>query len=146
MITTRRAIYGKLAGDTTLNSQLATPEAGRAHNIFFDEAPPGTPFPFVLFARQSPEIPVYTLKGRAYGNELWLVKGVDEQDTEMGTADRVEEIAERIKVLLTDPSGFSIGAGGRLMWLRPTQDVSYSEFDADLRIIHAGATFRLSYE
>jgi hypothetical protein len=37
----RRALYGKLAGDTTLNALLGTPATGYSKSIYHQEAPDG---------------------------------------------------------------------------------------------------------
>ena len=49
----RRALYGKLAGDTTLNNMLAAPPTGWGKNIFHNVAPQGADYPLVLFAKQA---------------------------------------------------------------------------------------------
>jgi hypothetical protein len=41
----RRAIYGRMAGDTTLNALLGTPPTGYAKSIYHQEAPAGVGYP-----------------------------------------------------------------------------------------------------
>src|SRR5690242_57419 len=96
----RRGIYGKLAGDTTLNGLLGTPPSGYAKNIYHQQAPEGAGFPFVVFQKQS-GTPDYALqntseKTSAYENDLWLIKAVG-KDT---TADPAEAVQARLIVLL----------------------------------------------
>ena len=96
----RRALYGKLAGDTTLNALLGTPATGYSHSIYFDEAPQIAGYPLVIFSRSS-GVPTDTFgTPGAYETDVWLVKAVDRSST----ADTVEAIAARVQSLLNDAS------------------------------------------
>jgi hypothetical protein len=138
-IAPRRAIYGKLAGDVTLNALLATPPAGRSKSIYYQRAPQGAPFPYVILSKQA-GTPRYALGDRAYDNDVWLVKGVDRNDT----ADTVDAISSRIDALLTDAS-LSI-SGRTQLYLRRESDVDYPETVDDSTYLHSGATYRLIYQ
>lgn len=136
-----RALYGKMAGDVTLNGLLATPPSGWGKSIYYQEAPESADYPFVIFQKQA-GVPRFSFKSQTFQDDLWLVKGVDRQPD--GDADPVDAIAKRIKVLLTDGS-ISI-AGATAAYFRPDADVNYGEPSGDHRVFHAGATFRLIYQ
>lgn len=137
---TRRAIYGKLAGDSTLNGLLASPPAGWSKSIYYNQAPDGAPFPFVIFSRQS-GIATYTnVTKPAFELDIWLVKGVDRS----ATADTAEAISARIDALLTDAS-LSI-SGSTLLYLRRQSDVDYPEVTDNIRYVHSGSLYRLVFE
>lgn len=136
----RRAIYGKLAGDTTLNNLLGTPAAGFSKPIYYQQAPQKADHPFVIFQKQA-GTPRYALKERAYDNEVWLVKGVDQNPND---ADPVDNIASRLDVLLTDGT-LSI-SGQTQLYLRRESDIDFSEVTDGVRYFHAGALFRLIYD
>lgn len=133
----RRALYGKLAGDTTLNSLLGTPASGYSKNIYYQTAPEGAGFPRIIFNKQS-GVPTEAFGDpSALENDIWLVKAID-QDT---TADDAEAAAARIVALLNDTS-LSI-SGASLLYLRRQSDVDYSEVDSGVVYRHAGSLFRL---
>lgn len=138
---TRRSIYGKLAGDTTLTSLLSTPAAGFSQSIYHFEAPADVKFPFIVFSRSS-GVPTGTFgKPSAYETEVWMVKGVDRSSS----ADTVEAVAARVAVLLND-AALSIAGGGNLMYLRRQSDVDYSELSDGVSYRHCGSLFRLVAE
>jgi hypothetical protein len=60
-LSTRRALYGKLAGDTTLNNLLGAPATGYSKNIYYQVAPEGAAYPLIVFSKQA-GTPTYTLK------------------------------------------------------------------------------------
>lgn len=138
-IAPRRAIYGKLAGDTTLTSMLGTPPAGKSQNIYDGVAFQNAGFPYVVLNKQS-GTPAYALGSRAYDNEVWLIKGVDR-----GTdADVVEAISARLDALLTDAT---ISISGRTqLYLRRISDVDYAEVVDGTIYRHSGSLFRLVYQ
>lgn len=137
----RRALYGRLAGDTTLTGLLGTPPAGYAKSIFYQEAPDAAGFPFVVFAKQS-GVPTYANATKpAFESEVWLVKAVDRATT----ADRAEAIADRADALLADAS-LSIAGGATVMWLRRQSDVDYPELVGGVRYAHTGSLYRLVFE
>ena len=143
----RTAIYGKLAGDSTLTNLLATPTAemlaeGYNQSIFYQQASSKADFPYVIFS-QSSGTPTYTFhRGHAaLDDELWMVKGVDRS----GSADAADNISDRLDALLTD--GTVTISGKTQIYLRRESDLpSYSETVDGQRYIHSGALFRLVYE
>lgn len=138
-VAVRRALYGKLSGDTTLNNLLGTPASGFSKSIYYQQAPQGAGFRYVIFQKQA-GTPRYALKTRAYDNEVWLVKGVDKNTD----ADPVDNVASRLDALLTDGT-ISISAHTQL-YLRRESDVDYAEVVDGVRYLHAGAFFRLLYD
>lgn len=137
-LATRKAIYGKLAGDTTLNALLGSPASGYSKAIYYNQAPTGAAFPFVVFNKPA-GAPVYTFKvgTAAMDEEIWEVKGIDHSTT----ADAADNIASRLDALLTD-GALSI-SGRTQLYLRRESDVDYSEVDDGERYVYAGAQFRL---
>lgn len=140
----RRAIYGKLAGDTTLNNLLASPPATQSKSIYHEQAPDNAQHPYVIFNQQA-ATRAYAFGGRAMDNELWLVKGVARKGDGTASADDVAgDIADRLDALLTDGT-LSI-SGETQLYLRFENPVRYSENpEGSPRIVHAGALFRLIY-
>lgn len=142
----RRALYGKLAGDSTLTNLLASPPTGYAQNIWHQQAHDAADHPFVIFQKQS-GTPRYALGARAYDNELWLVKGVvRKSDSAAQSADDVADaISSRLNALLTDGT-ISI-SGSTQLYLRRESDIEYTETsEGQPRILHAGALYRLMYQ
>lgn len=137
----RRAIYGKLAGDTTLNALLGTPSSGHSKAIYYQLAPDGAAFPYVVFQKQA-GTPTYAMvRGTsAFDEDVWMVKGVDHSKS----ADAVEAVAQRLDVLLTDAT-LSI-SGATLLYLRRESTIDYSELDSGEVYRHSGALFRVIYE
>jgi hypothetical protein len=138
-VATRRAIYGKLAGDTTLNGYLGTPPTGYSKSIFYQQAPQGARFPYVIFQKQA-GTPRYAIGEKAYDDEVWLVKGVDRSTD----ADVADAISSRIDALLTDGT-ISI-SGNTQLYLRRTSDIDFAETTDGVRYLHSGALFRLVYD
>lgn len=139
----RRALYGKLAGDTTLNNLLGTPADGYSKSIYYQRAPSGADFPYVVFSKAA-GTPRYTLGSRAYDNDVWLVKAVDRSDDTADTADPVDNIAARLDALLTDGT-LSI-SGRTQLFLRRESDVEYPEVVDGTLYRHAGAYYRFIYQ
>lgn len=138
-VAVRRAIYGKLAGDSTLTSLLHSPPAGKSQSIYHQVAPEGAEPPYVIFQKQSSN-PSYSLAARDFDDELWLIKGVDHSSDE----DTVDAISSRLDALLTDGT-LSI-SGKTLRYLRRDSDVEYSEVPSGgERWIHAGSIYRLVF-
>lgn len=136
----RRAIYGKLSGDTTLNGLLGTPATGYSKNIYHGLAPDGASYPLVVFSKQS-GVPVEAFTDpSAYETDIWLVKAIDRATS----ADTAEAIADRVKTLLNDAS-LSI-SGSTLMYLRRQSDVEYPELTDGVRFQHAGSLYRLVFD
>lgn len=134
---TRRSLYGKLAGDTTLNTLLGTPATGYSKSIYHQQAPDGAQLPFVIFQRQS-GLPTETFGDpSAIENEIWLVKAVDRN----ASTDTAEAISARIAVLLNDTT-LSI-SGATLLYLRRQSDVEYPEVIDGAQYHHAGSLYRL---
>lgn len=136
----RRALYGKLAGDTTLNNLLGTPAAGYSKAIYHQEAPQDADHPLVIFSKQS-GVPTQAMSDpSAYETDIWLVKAVDRNTS----ADPAESVAARITALLNDAS-LSI-SGADTLYLRRQSDVEYSEVDRGQKYQHVGSLFRLIYD
>jgi hypothetical protein len=133
----RRALYGKLAGDTTLNNLLASPPSGYSKSIFDSEAPPQATYPFLVFFKQAGTPTESFGDPDALDTDVWLVKGVDRGTS----ADTVEAIQARVQVLLNDAT-LSI-SGATLQYLRRESDVQYAEIRDGVTYRNAGAQYRL---
>lgn len=135
----RRSLYGKMAGDGTLTAMLGTPPAGYSKAIFYEQAPAGTAFPYIIFSKQA-GTPDYALGGRMTDTDVWLIKAVDRSDT----ADAADNIASRLDALLTDAT---LSISGRThLYLRRESDVDYAEVADGQTYRHAGSLFRLIYQ
>lgn len=135
-VAVRRALYGKMSGDVTLTAMLASPPTGRSKSIYYQRAPQGADFPYVVFSKQSGTA-IYGLTARAYDTEVWLVKAVDRSED----SDVAENIASRLDALLTDGT-LSI-SGRTQLYLRRESDVDYAEDSDGVTFHHAGSLFRL---
>ncbi len=132
----RRALYGALAGDTTLNAMLGTPAPGWTKSIYYQVAPPEASFPYVILDKGS-SVPTYTLAGTAMDTDVWTIKGVDKNtDT-----NPVESIQARVQALLTDGT-ISI-SGKTQLYLRRDGDYDFPEVTGGIVYHHAGSDFRL---
>lgn len=137
----RRSIYGKLAGDSTLNGLLGTPPSGWSKSIFYGYAPDDAHYPFVVFNKQA-GTPVYANASKpAYETDVWLIKAIDQNST----ADRAEAVSARLNALLTDGS-LSIAGGDAVMWLRRESDIDYPEITDGVTYVHSGSLYRLVFE
>jgi hypothetical protein len=135
----RRAIYGKLAGDTTLNNLLGTPATNYTKSIYYQEAPAGAAYPLVIFSKQS-GYPTETFGvPSVMDTDTWLVKAVDRSPS----ADAAESIQARIATLLND-SALSI-SGASTLYLRRQSDQEYLEVTDGVRYQHAGMLFRFVF-
>lgn len=140
-VAVRRALYGKLAGDSTLTAMLHAPPTGHSKSIFGPGvAPAGALFPYIIFQKQAstPRYAMQTVSAAAAMDvDVWLIKGVDKSDS----ADVVDGIASRLSDLLTDAS-LSISGKTHLL-LRRDSDVDYPEIQDGVTYFHAGALYRL---
>jgi len=135
----RRALYGKLAGDSTLTTSLGVAAPGYTQAIYHEVAPEGAQFPYLIFQKQA-GTPTGTFGvPSAMENDVWLVKAVDRSTT----ADAAEAIAKRVADLLNDAS-LSI-SGATLCYLRRESDVQFPEVVDGVTYRHAGSLFRLVY-
>lgn len=135
----RRALYGKMSGDTTLTNLLGAPASGYAKAIYHSEAPAGAPYPYVIFNKQS-GVPTESFGDPdALENDVWLVKGIDKNTS----ADIAESIQARLKALLNDTT-LTI-SGATHLYLRRQSDVEYPETVNGVKYAHAGALYRLVY-
>lgn len=141
-LASRRALYGKLAGDTTLNSLLGTPAPGYVKSIYYQYAPEGARYPYIIFNKQA-GTPKYGMSAASIiDNEIWMVQAVDRDDEE-ATADDSDAIADRLAVLLTDGT---VSISGKQQWyLRRESDLDYSDESDGVQYRHAGALYRLMY-
>lgn len=133
----RRALYGKLAGDTTLNNLLGTPVSGYSKAIYHQQAPAGAAYPLIVFQKQAGNPTEAFGLPSAFENDVWLVKAIDKNSS----ADTAEAVQARIAVLLND-AALTI-SGSSLLYLRRQSDVEYPEVDEGVRYAHAGALYRL---
>jgi hypothetical protein len=134
----RRAIYGRLAGDTTLNGMLGSPAPNYAKSIYHQKAPDGAAFPFVVFSKSAGNPTEAFSDPSALETDIWLVKGVDRSNS----TDTAEAIQARLQALLNDAS-LSIAGGVTLLYLRRTSDVEYDETEDGVEYKHAGGLYRL---
>lgn len=133
----KRAIYGKLAGDTTLNNLLGTPAPNYSKSIYYQQAPAAANYPLVIFSKQSGQPTEAFTDPSAFENDIWLVRASDRNDT----ADTAEAIAARVNTLLNDTT-LTI-SGATLCYLRRQSDTDYSETTDGVQYKHSGALFRL---
>lgn len=137
-VAVRRGVYGKLAGDTTLNAMLGTPAPGYAKSIYYQFAPQKAGFPYLILNKQA-STPRYAMSALAMDNDVWLVKAVDRSDT----ADPADSIASRVLALLND-AALSI-SGKSTLYLRRESDLDYSQEVDGVNYRHAGSLYRLVY-
>jgi hypothetical protein len=136
----KRALYGKMSGDTTLNNLLGIPAPGYSKSIYFQEAPAGASYPLVIFNLQS-DVPTEAMSDpSAFETDIWLAKAVDRSPS----ADTAETIQARLRTLLND-AALSI-SGSTLMYLRRRAGVSYPETANGVQFKHAGDLYRLVYD
>lgn len=134
---TRRAIYGKLSGDTTLTNMLGAAAPGYTKGIYHHQAPDKASFPFVIISRSS-SVPTEAFgKPSVFDTDVWMVKAVDRNTT----SDTAEAIADRAQTLLND-ANLSI-SGGTLMYLRRQSDIDYAELSDGTQYRHVGSLYRL---
>ena len=88
----RRALYGKLAGDTTLNNLLATPPTGYSQVASTTSRPPPAQRSRSWFSKQAGRPTEALADPSAFENDMWLVKAVDRATT----ADPAEAISARV--------------------------------------------------
>ena len=136
----RRAVYGKLAGDTTLNNLLGTPATGYSKAIYHNAAPGAAAFPYITFNKQAGTPTEAFSDPSALETDIWQVKAVD-KDT---SATDAEAVAARVQSLLNDAT-LSI-SGGTLLYLRRQSDVEFEEVTDGVRYQHVGALYRLVWE
>lgn len=139
----RRAVYGKMSSDTTLNNLLGTPAPGYSKSIYHNSAPANADFPYVVFNKMSGVPTEAHGDPSAMENDIWLIKGIDSEEAGR-TADRVEAVAARLNAVLNDGT-LSI-SGGTLLYLRRQSDVEYAEVTDGVQYVHAGALYRLVYD
>lgn len=136
----RRALYGKMAGDTTLVNLLGTPAPGYSKSIYHQDAPAGAHYPLVIFNKQAGTPTEAFTDPSAFETDIWLIKGIDRSPS----ADTAEAIQARLDALLSD-AALSI-SGASLMYLRRQSDVEYPETTDGVRYQHAGSLFRLVFQ
>lgn len=144
----RRAIYGRLKSDTSLNAALGGTAAGYMRNIYHDPPPQDAGYPFVVISKSS-GIPTASFIGQGkdiYQTDVWLVKGVDHNTT----ADKVEFIQSRIAQLLggtatNGTTSLEFAGSATQLYLHRQSDIEYSEVIDGEVYRHAGSLFRLIY-
>lgn len=137
-LASQKALYGKMAGDTTLTGMLASPPPPNAQSIYYEIAPPAASKPYVIFDLNA-GTPDFAMTAKNFDDEVWLVKAVVEGiDPTVAST-----IKDRLEVLLTDAALSIAGKTHRLS--RPTAAVVYAEDVDGQTIRHAGHLFRLIY-
>lgn len=137
----RRAIYGKLAGDTTLTAMLGTPPPPKAQSIWHNSAGANATYPLVTLNKQSGVPTEAFTDPSALEEDVWLVKAID-RDT---SADDAEAVAARVQTLLND-AALSIAGGATHLYLRRQSDVEFEEVTDGVKFQHVGALYRLVYD
>lgn len=136
----RRALYGCMAGDTTLSGLLGPPADGYTKAIYHNQAPNAASYPYVVFSKSS-GVPTDTFGDPgALETDVWMIKAIDQNTT----ADAAEAIAARLRDLLNDVT-LSI-SGSTLLMLRRESDVEYPEVTDGVMYAHVGSLFRLVYD
>jgi hypothetical protein len=151
----RRAAYGRLSGDTTLNGYLGGIAAGYTKAIYYEVVPEDAGFPCVVFSKQS-GVSTGSFRNRgtatvpekgpvsAYDTDVWLFKAIDRSTT----ADTAEQISSRIAALLND-GGTAISlspSAGTLLYFRRESDIDYSEVVDGETYRHSGSLYRVIVE
>jgi hypothetical protein len=147
---TRRAIYGKLTGDTTLTAMLGAAATGYTKAIYHEVAPQGAVYPLVIMNKQagtptyaatifttprsSVNDPLSTLEEQ----EIWLIKAIDHNTT----ANAAEAISARVTALLEDVTLLSPPSRTQ-RYLRRDADVEYAEVADGEVYRHVGSLFCL---
>ena len=139
----RRGIYGKLAGDTTLNSLLGTPAPNYAKSIYYGVAPQSRELPVRGFHEQDGRPTEAFSDPSAFETDIWMVRATD-RGTDRQAADTAEAIQARVAALLND-AGISI-SGSAVMYLRRQSDMDFTETDEGVMYHHAGSLYRLVYD
>ena len=146
----RRALYGRMTGDSTLRNLVgAAPVGYNANNkaIYSDVAPAESGTPFVVFFQTSsvPMGDTFGPRGAEVENDLWTIKAVSRD----GSADEAEAVQARLDALLTDPTG-GLAISGVLaastVYCRRESDVNYSEVQDGVTYFHRGCVFRLIWQ
>ena len=130
----RMAIFNVLIGDPELQGLCSAPDA-----IFHRTAPQDAVYPFVLLDKQSGMVD-YTFgtgPSSMLEDQLWLVKGVDRDDSSAVA----EALDERARALLQDAE--LVIEGYTPLWFRRESDLSYGEVEKGEMIHHVGALYRL---
>ena len=89
----RRALYGVMAGDTTLNALLGTPPTGFAKSLYYQQAPQGAGFPYIIFQHQA-GTPAYAMGERAYGTLAETERGPGLEDLYAELAGRFPQFVD----------------------------------------------------
>lgn len=139
----RRAIYGKLAGDSTLNALLGTPAPNYAKSIYYGVAPQGANFPFVIFNKQDGRPTEAFTDPSAFETDIWMVRGTD-RGTAGQALDAVEAIQARVAALLND-AALQV-SGSTVMYLRRQSDMDFTEDEDGVIYRHAGSLYRLVFD
>lgn len=140
-VATRRALYGKLSGDTTLTNMLGSAAPGYSKAIYYEQAPAKAVFPLVILQIQAAVASYGFASTTIMEDELWLIKGVDKMEQNASSADTVDGIRSRLNALLTDAT-LTI-SGKSQLYLRWESGTHYSENADGTEYKHAGSSFRL---
>lgn len=125
----RRGLFNALSGASSIKALVGD-------RIYYDQAPAGAQYPYVIFSKVPSGAKIRTLKpGASIRRDIWLVKGVDRNSS----ADVVDEIADAIDALL-DESTFTV-SGKTVLDIHLYGDVSFPEPDGDQLYRHAGGNY-----
>lgn len=126
------SLVARLAGDSTLTGMLAAGTAG----IYDAPAPESATDPYIVYQKIT-DTTAYTMGGRAWDDQVFLVKGVTR-----GASKRAGgSISERIDALLGD-AALTI-TGGTVLQCRRVTGVEYPEADRGDTYHHIGAQYRI---
>ena len=122
------AILSKLSATSGVTSACGT-------RIFFDVAPDGTQFPFVIFSKQAGTKTRAFQTPEAFKREVWMIKCVDRGSSSV----TAETVAAAIDAAF-DGGTLSV-AGKTLADLHHTADLDYLETVGDQTYRHHGRSF-----
>ena len=127
----REGLYNKLIGTSSVTTKLSSSTA-----VYHKQAPPNTPYPFVIFSKAAGTKTRAMSNPNAFNREVWLVKAIDRSAT---TSKVAESIAEAIDTALD--GGTITVTGKKLADLTHVSDVDYLEPDGDQLYRHHGASY-----
>lgn len=131
MSAVRTAIRNRLLSDSTLMALCATPTS-----VFHRHAPQTGKVPLIIIDKRS-GVRVWTFGGTPMAYETWMIKGV----AFARTADRAEDIAARIEVVMNDAP--LVISGRACLDSRLESEVDYPEQVGKETVQHCGGVYRI---
>jgi len=125
----RTAIFAALNADVALKALVG-------ERIFYQAAPQGSAYPFVIFGKQA-GTPQHAFRGPAVRSDLWMAKAVDRGPS----ASAAEEIDAALEAVLADAE-LTI-ADAELLYLRRVSDLDYAEVRDGETFHHVGGLYRV---